>query len=103
VKMEQGFSILMLIFSAAILFYALIIGWTKDIKLIARHYAIKTKNKKKYAVQFAKLLALVSIAPAMSGIVGLFTDNVFIVIGSLVISFIVCLKFGLRLMKDKLR
>lgn len=98
--MEKGFSILMFIFSGTILFYALMIGWTKDIKLIARHYSVKTKDKKKYAVQFAKLLAVVSIAPALSGIAGLFTDSVFIVIGALVIGFIICFRAGLPLMKD---
>lgn len=81
------------------MFYALIIGLTKDIKLIARHYAVKTKDKKKYAVQSAKLLAVVSIAPALSGIAGLFTDSVLIVIGALVIGFIVCFRAGVPLMK----
>ena len=90
----------MFIFSGAILFYALLLVLTKDIKLIARHYIIQTKDKKKYAVQFAKLLAVVAFAPAMTGAVGFFTDSVFLLIAVLVIGFIICISVGLSLMKD---
>ena len=68
--------ILMFIFSGAILLYALILAWTKDIGLIRRSYGAKIKDRKVYAVQFAKVLALTAIAPALSDLVGFVTENV---------------------------
>ena len=67
--------ILMFIFSGAILLYALLLAWTKDVGLIRRSYAAKMKDRKKYAVQFAKVLALTSIAPALTGMAGFVTEN----------------------------
>jgi len=98
--MEYGFSILMFIFSGAILLYALLLAWTKDVNLIRRHYAAKIKDEKKYAVQFAKLLAVVAAAPALAGIAGMFTENFIFVIIVFVLALICSIKAGLPLMKD---
>jgi len=99
--MEYGFSILMFIFSGAILLYALLLGLTKDIKLIPRNYAVKIKNKKRYAVQFAKITAVVSIAPALTGAISLFTQNIFCIIGMLILSFILCIRAGIRFFNEE--
>ncbi|MBR0496225.1 MAG: hypothetical protein IJJ71_08640 [Treponema sp.] len=66
----------MLIFSGAILFYALLLAWTKNVGLIRRSYAAKINDRKKYAVQFAKVLAMSAVAPALTGLAGFVTENV---------------------------
>ena len=98
--MENGFSILMFIFSGAILFYALLLALTKDINLIFRNYSAKIKDKKKYAAQFAKLMAVVAIAPALAGLAGLFTENFIFIMIVFVVALIGSIKAGLPLMKD---
>ncbi len=70
-------SILMFIFAGAILLYAVLLAWTKNTGLIMRSYAVKMKNKKAYAVKFAKILALTSISPLLTGLAGFFTENGF--------------------------
>ena len=92
--------ILMFIFSGAILFYAMFLAWTKDTGLIRRSYAAKIKNRKKYAVQFAKVLALTAIAPALTGLIGFVTENVLCLGFVFIASLIVCIRVGVKLMKD---
>ena len=92
--------ILMFIFSGTILLYALILAWTKDIGLIRRSYSAKIKDRKVYAVQFAKVLALTAIAPALSDLVGFVTENVLCFGLTFIISFVVCIRFGIKLMKE---
>ena len=92
-------SILMFIFSGAILLYALLLAWTKDIGLISRSYAAKIKNKKLYAVQFAKILAITAIAPALTGLAGTVTENIFVIGAVFVVSFITCIITGVKLVK----
>ena len=89
--------IFMLIFSGAILLYALLLAWTKDIRLIRRSYAAKIKNKKAYAVQFAKVLALTSLAPLSAALVGFLTDNSLCLVITIVVSFIICIKIGVKM------
>lgn len=72
--MEHGFSILMLFFAGAILLYAAILGITKDITLIRRYYVVDVENKEAYAVCFAKIMALMSLAPLLGGLVGFFNQ-----------------------------
>ena len=94
-------SILMFLFSGAILLYALLLAWTKDIRLIRRNYAAKIKNKKLYAVQFAKVLAFTAVAPALTGLTGFITENVFVLGAIFIVSFIVCIKVGIKLMNSE--
>lgn len=89
-------SIFMLIFAGVILFYALILALTKDIKLIPRNYAVKTTNKRNYAVKFAKILMFVSIAPALTGIIGLLTDSAFFMVIALIAGFIIFIRLGIK-------
>ena len=91
----------MFIFSGAILLYALLLAWTKDVGLIRRSYAAKMKDRKKYAVQFAKVLALTSIAPALTGMAGFVTENGPCMGVTFVVSLIVFIRIGVKhLMKD---
>ncbi|MBR0316965.1 MAG: hypothetical protein IJQ99_08885 [Synergistaceae bacterium] len=95
-------STLMFIFSGAILLYALLLAWTKDIGLIARSYAAKISNKKQYAVKFAKILAFTAIAPAITGLACLITENILFFGVVFVASFVICIKIGITLfMKEK--
>ena len=71
--MESAFSILMFIFSGALLLYAGLVA-VFGVTLILRHWAAEIKDEKAYARRFAKILALTALAPALSGVVGLLTD-----------------------------
>ncbi len=66
------FSILMLCFSGALLLYAGLLALTKDYKLIPRGYAVKVKNKRAYAVNMAKVVALTAVPPAHCAIAAMF-------------------------------
>ena len=92
--------ILMFIFSGAILLYALLLAWTKDIGLIRRSYAVKIKNRKKYAVQFAKVLALTAIAPALTALAGFVTESGLCMGAAFVVSLAICIRIGIKFMKD---
>ena len=70
--MEYAFSILMICFAGALLLYAGLLALTKDANLIPKAHAVQMKDEKAYAVQLAKVIALVATAPLHGGIVGLF-------------------------------
>ena len=74
--MEHPFSILMLFFSGGLFLYAGITALTKTL-ILPRRYTVSAKmpDKKKYAVQFAKIIALVACAPLIAGLVGLFAGD----------------------------
>ena len=66
----------MLIFAAAILFYALILAFTKDehmLPLIAQASIkhLSRKKKEAYLGKLAKAIALVALAPAISAVMGI--------------------------------
>ena len=66
------FTILMLIFSGALLLYAALLAITKDYNLLPYRAtnSVKPKNPEKYTFQLAKAVALTAVAPAACGIVG---------------------------------
>ncbi len=99
--MEYGYSILMFAFSGSVLLYAGLIAMG-NYDLIRRLRAAKVRDKKEYAKRFARVLALVSLSPFLSGIVGLLgdTDRMILPAGAvLVVSFIILLAIGTRIMK----
>ena len=73
--MEYGLGILMLCFAGMLLLYAGLLALIRDYKLIPRHWTANMKNKKKYCVQFAKVIALVSLAPLECGLISLTGHN----------------------------
>ena len=93
--MEYAFSIMMFIFGGAVLLYAGILALTKDYQLVAKSWAVKPKNSKRYAVEFAKTMAIIAIAPIVSGIVGLFGNAIVNTIVA-VVSFIACFVIGIK-------
>ena len=91
----QPFSILMFCFSGAILLYAGLLALTKDYQLIPRGHATDPKDKRAYAAAFARVMAVVALAPLSGGIYGLF--NVTLGFVALLVSFPVCIWIGVRL------
>ena len=86
------FSILMFCFSAALLLYAGLLALTRDIELIPRTGAAKIDDRRAYAAAFAKVIAVVALAPMSGGFYGLF--NVGLGAASLLLSFPVCIWIG---------
>ena len=100
--MEYAYSILMFCFTGGILLYAglLALGETG---LIMRSTQIPKKNLKAYARQLAKVLAITSIAPLFSGLVALIIspDRMPLLPPvTLIGAFVVCMRIGVRLMRD---
>ena len=87
--MEYGYSILMGIFSAAILVYAGLMALTKDYRMLPYRatVSVKPKNPKKYMTQLAKVIALVALSPALSALAGLWNTAaaVIVLIGTMVL------------------
>ena len=98
--MEYGLSILMFIFSAAILLYAGLMAWTKDYKILPfrARVSVKPKNPKRYMTQFAKVTALVAAAPLLSGLVGLW--NLLAALIVLIVGFVAFIWIGTKIMKN---
>ena len=87
--MEYAYSILMGIFSAALLLYAGLMALTKDYTLLRYRLrqSVKPKNPKLYMTQLAKVVALVALAPGLSALAGLWNmaAAVIVLIGGLVV------------------
>ena len=93
-------SILILIFAAVLLLYALLLFCTGDASLIPREHAAKMKDKKAYARSFAGVLALVAAAPLIAGIVGLISGNGKYVFRVAVGGMVLAIAIGADLMKN---
>ena len=98
--MEYGYSILMAIFSAALLLYAGLMALFKDYKMIPfrARVSFKPKNEKKYMTQLAKVIALVALSPALSALAGLWTPFAGLIV--LILAAIFFIWLGTRLMKN---
>ncbi|MBR3631219.1 MAG: hypothetical protein IKN55_12215 [Oscillospiraceae bacterium] len=66
------FSIIMFAMTAALLLYAALLGGTKDHRLIFRNQSAQMRDPKRYAVQFAKGIAVLAGLCAVCGVLGLF-------------------------------
>ena len=97
--MEYAYSILMGIFSAAILIYAGLMALTKNYKILplTSRQSVKPKDPEKYMTQLAKVVALVALSPALSALAGLWNAPaaVAVLIGSMVLF----LWLGTKIMK----
>ena len=99
----QPYSIIMFIFAGMLLIYAALLS-TGDSGLIMREYAAKMKDKKKYARQLAKVIALVAVAPALSGLAALFfeSDALLVPVIILVAGVAAAIYLGTRIMRKVL-
>ena len=96
--MDYAYSILMGIFAGALLLYAGLLFLTGDYGLIPKTgSAAKPKDPKRYARQFAKILALVALSPGFSALAGLW--NVIAALIVLVVVFILAIVLGVKIMK----
>lgn len=95
--MDVGYAILMFCFAGALLLYGILLISTKNISLIPQAEKANIKNKKAYARQFGKVVALLSLAPATSGLVWL-TGAVRRSVVLLVLGFLVCVWEGTNMM-----
>lgn len=98
--MEYGYSILMGIFAGALLLYAGLAVIFKDYKMIPirARQSVKPKNEKVYMKQFAKVIALVSLSPALSAIAGLWNMAAAVVV--LIASAIFFIFLGTKIVKN---
>ena len=97
--MDNGFSILMLIFAGAILLYAALMALTKDYNMLPlrAQVSVKPKNPKKYMTQLAKAVALVAVPVALGGLIGLWNAMVGLIIMLLGVG--ICLWLATKIMK----
>ena len=96
--MEFGFSILMFCFAGAILLYAGLIAFTRSTRLIKHCDGENMERPGHYAAQFAKLLALVAVAPALAGVAALVNGLFAFIV--LVVSLVVFIWAGNRFFMD---
>ena len=100
--MEYVYSIIMFCMAGGLLLYAGILALAKDPMLIPRHYAANMRNKKAYAMMFAKIIAMMAVPFAVSGILGLIwnADQTLVpAIIVLIIGFIACLYLSTKIAK----
>ena len=92
-------SILLLIFSAALLLYAGLMAVTKDYKILPyrSQVSVKPKNPKAYMAQLAKVVALVAAVPAAGALAALWNGIAAAVV--LIGGLIVTLWLGTKIMK----
>ena len=97
--MEYAYSILMGIFSLAILAYAGLMALTKDYNIlpVRAQQSVKPKDPKRYMTQLAKVVALVSLSPALSALTGLWNTVAALVV--LIGSMILFIWLGTRIMR----
>lgn len=91
-------TILMFIFSGMLYLYALILFLTKDSRLICFDYMVKMKNRKKYARQFAKVIALVATVPILTGLAGIMSTG--LAISVFVVGLIITIWIGTKWMEN---
>ena len=94
--MENGVFYLMLAFGGMLLLYALALGISGDIQMIPRHYAVKVRNKKRYARRMGLGIGLIATAPLSGGLAGITVGPVWgliVLVGGLVLMFWVSIHF----------
>ena len=97
--MEYGYSILMSVFSAAILLYAGLMALTKNYKIlpVRATQSVKPKDEKRYMTQLSKVVALVALSPALSALAGLWNMTAALVV--LLVSAVLFIWLGTKIMK----
>ena len=70
--MRFAFSIIMFVFSGALLLYAGLVS--VDPSAMVRSYSVKTRDKKAYAKYLGKVIAVIALAPLLCGIYGVIFD-----------------------------
>ena len=68
--MENVYPIILLVFGAALMLYALLLAVFRDRMFIPRSEMVKMKDPEEYALKLAKILAWIAAGPIAGGIVG---------------------------------
>jgi hypothetical protein len=99
--MEYAYSFMMIAFGAMMLLYAGLLALFKDYKMIPRHWYVRPKDPKHYAVCFAKLIAVIALGPIVSGGIWAIAPTTLwvqiLAIAILVLSIVVDVKVGKKL------
>ena len=99
--MEYAYSIMMIAFGVMMLLYAGLLALCKDYKMIPRHWYVRPKDPKHYALCFAKLIAVIALGPIISAIIWFFAPTTLwvqiLAIAVLVLSIVVDVKVGKKL------
>lgn len=98
--MEYGYSVLMAVFSAALLLYAGLMALFKDYKMLPMRarVSVKPKDEKRYMLRLAKMIALAAASPALSALIGLWNIPAAFVV--LLVSAVLFIWLGTRI-KEK--
>lgn len=102
--MENVYSIFMFIFSGVLLLYAALLALTKDYLLLP--YRVKRavkpmskKERKSHMIKLAKIIALVSVSPALSGTVGFW--NIYVALFVLIAGTVAAIWLGTKLISTQ--
>lgn len=97
--MKYAYSVLMICFAAALLIYAGLMALTKDYKIlpIRSRQSVKPKDIKRYMTGLSKVVALVSVSPALSALIGLWNISVAAIV--LIVTMILFIWLGTKIMK----
>lgn len=80
--MDNGFSVLMLIFGAALLLYAAVLSGGNHKLLPYRvEQTMRKTGRKKQTKLLAKITAIVALSPVIGGLLGLWKGNILCLIG----------------------
>ena len=99
--MEHAYSIMTIIFGICLLLYAGILFIFKDVDLIPKSHMAKITDRELYAKRFALLIAMIAMAPLLSGIIALFGKIEIMIIPALIVlvgGFIAALIIGIKFM-----
>ena len=98
--MDHNYSILFLIFAAAILLYAALMAITKDYRMLPywSRGSVKPKDPKKYMVQLSKVVAMVGLAIGVGAAVSFWNGAVGVVI--MIVGTIGALWYGTKIVKN---
>lgn len=98
--MEYGYSILMGVFSLALLIYAAMMAINKDYEMLPYRakVSVNPKDPELYMTQLAKVIALVALAPALSAIIGLWNKGIAFI--ALILLTVLFIWRGTKMMED---
>lgn len=99
--MEHGPSVLMFIFSGALLAYAALMAITKDYKILPYRatVSVKPKNEKVYMVQLAKVVALAALVPILTGLTAFWNGLAAVIV--FIVGLAVVLWIGTKIVKNE--
>ncbi|MBQ1638723.1 MAG: hypothetical protein II101_03540 [Ruminococcus sp.] len=95
--MEYGYTVLMAAFSVALLLYAGLMALFRDYRMLPlqARVSVEPKDKKRYMLRLAKIVALVAASPALSALIGLWNIPVAFVV--LLVSAVLFIWLGTRI------